>query len=171
MTKYSTDFKQRVVRYHEQNCVGTETTAIKFEVDQSAVRKWLSAYKHHGLAGLKRQPGQYSVPFKLQVLETMKKEHWSFRQTCAFFNIPAFSTVSTWLRLYTEGGADALIHRPRGRPMSRAKKPRPSESKPLASLTPEEMQEELEFLRAENAYLKKREALIQAKRSAARKTR
>jgi len=33
------------------------------------------------------------------------------------------------------------------------------------------MEEELEYLRAENAYLKKREALIQAKRSAAKKKR
>jgi len=95
MTKYSTDFKQRVLRYRERNCVGTKTTAIKFEVEQSAVRKWLFAYKQPGIAGLKRQTGQYLVPFKLQVLETMTEEHWSLRQTYAFFNIPASSTVST----------------------------------------------------------------------------
>lgn len=103
----------------------------------------------------------------------MDEKQWSVRQTCAFFNIQSFTTLLTWRRLYNEGGAVALIHQSRGRPVSgsRPKKPLASEAKPLASLTPEEMQEELEYLRAENAYLKKREALIQAKRSAAKKKR
>lgn len=171
MTKYSTDFKQRVVQYHEQHGGGTKRTATHFGIDRSGVRKWFAAYQQHGHSGLIRQPSHYSAQFKLQVLQTMDEKHWSIRQTCAFFNIQAFSTLRTWQRLYNEGGADALIHRPRGRPMSRSKKSLPSEPKPLASLTPEEMQEELEYLRAENAYLKKREALIQAKRSAAKKKR
>ena len=41
--------------------------------------------------------------------------------------------------------------------------------KSVDGMTPEQMRQELEYLRAENAYLKKLEALIQEKRSAPRK--
>lgn len=171
MAKYSTQFKEQVVHYHEQHGGGARATAIHFGIDHGTVRKWSAAYALHGLSGLIKRPGDYSVQFKLRVLHTLEKKHWSVRQACAFFNIPAFSTLRTWRRRYNEGGTDALLHRSRGRPMSRPKRPPPPESKPLAGMTPEEMQEELEYLRAENAYLKKREALIQAKRSAAKKKR
>jgi len=38
-------------------------------------------------------------------------------------------------------------------------------SKSIEGMTPEEMQEELAYLRAENAYLKKLDALVQEKQS------
>jgi transposase len=49
------------------------------------------------------------------------------------------------------------------------KKTSPPPGKPVKELTPEEMCQELEYLRAENAYLKKLGALIQEKRLVPRK--
>ena len=106
----------------------------------------------------------------------MEEESWSSRQASAFFNIPTRSTVQTWLKRYNEGGADALIDRRRGPTMLKSKKPsRPRQpvsdrEKSVAGMTPEEMRQELEYLRAENAYLKKLEALVQKKQSASKKS-
>lgn len=48
-------------------------------------------------------------------------------------------------------------------------KQKPSESKPLEQMTEKELREELDYLRAENAVLKKLEALAQAKKTKTKK--
>jgi transposase len=169
MAKYSTDFKVQVAQYHLENGGGWRKTAVHFGLDHGTVRNWCSIYRLHGPEGLTKHSRSYSVEDKLRVLQCMEKENWSTRQTSAFFNIPTPYTVQTWLRRYNEGGADALVNRRRGRAMSKKKKPPLPAGKSVDGMTPEQMRQELEYLRAENAYLKKLEALIQEKRSAPRK--
>jgi len=169
MSKYSVDFKIRVVRYHIQNGGGWRKTGTHFGIDHSTVRKWHAAYLLHGHAALSKRHRHYTVEEKLEVLRRMEEENWSSRQACAHFNIPARTTLQTWIRRYNEGGADALINRHRGRAMSKPRKPAPPPGRPVAGMTPEEIAQELEYLRAENAYLKKLDALIQEKKSALKK--
>lgn len=171
MAKYSTAFKLRVIRSHHRQGVGTQTTALRFGLDRGTVRKWLAAHRLHGRAGLEKRYGRYSVAVKLQVLVFLEQEGGSIRQACAHFNIPAASTILSWRRRYERGGVEALISRPRGRPMSPPTKPTPPPEKADGEKTPEELREELAYLRAENAYLKKLKALAQAKRSRAGKKR
>ena len=175
MSKYSIDFKTIVVNYHIEKGGGARSTAVHFGIDHSTVRKWYKAYQLHGLFAFSKRSMIYTVEEKLKVLQRMEEEDWSTRQTCAFFNIPTRSTVKTWLKRYNEGGAEALINRRRGRPMTKPKKnPRPKKTAPtpeksVAGMNPDELRQELEYLRAENAYLKKLDALVQEKRSASKK--
>lgn len=166
MAKYSTDFKVQVAQYHFENGGGWRNTAVHFGLDHGTVRNWCSIYQLHGPEGLTKHSQIYTVEYKLQILRRMEQENWSTRQTSAYFNIPAPYTVQTWLRRYNEGGADALVNRCRGRVMSKKEKPPSPGGRSVEEMTPEEMRQELEYLRAENAYLKKQEALIQEKRSA-----
>lgn len=71
------------------------------------------------------------------------------------------------------GGLDALASKPRGRPkkMPIAKPPTKPAAQGQDTRTVEELRKENEYLRAEVAYLKKLDALIQAKKAAARKKR
>lgn len=169
MAKFSTDFKLKVVQYHSENIGGSRKTAVHFGIDHGTVRKWYALYTHHGPEGLSRRSQTYTVQDKLTVLRRMEQANWSTREASAYFNIPTPNTVQTWLRRYNEGGVKALKNRPRGRAMSKSKKPSSPPGKPVKELTPEEMRQELEYLRAENAYLKKLDALIQEKRSVTRK--
>jgi transposase len=169
MSKYSVDFKARVVRYHIHNGGGWRKTGTHFGIHHATLRNWHALYTLHGPLGLSKHPQIYSAEDKLEVLRRMEKESWSSRQASAFFNIPTPYTVQTWLRRYNEGGKNALINRRRGRKMSKPRKPAPPPGNPVVGMTPEEMVQELEFLRAENAYLKKLEALIQEKRSVSKK--
>lgn len=171
MAKYSTDFKVQVAQYHLENGGGWRKTAVHFGLDHGTVRNWCSIYKLHGPEGLSKHSQIYTVADKLQVLQRMEQENWSTRQTSAYFNIPTPYTVQSWLRRYNEGGADSLVNRCRGPRMTKPKKPPSPKEKSVEGMTPEEMREELEYLRAENAYLKKQEALIQEKRSAPGKKR
>ena len=169
MSKYSTQFKLKVIRHYQAGTEGYHASAHRFGLDAAAVRKWVAAYQQHGKAGIAPGYRRYDQAFKLAVLRAIQSQAMSVRGACAHFNIPTASTVLTWQRLYNDGGASALIERPRGRPrsMPTAKpKPTPPVTKPVAAMTPEEMQRELRYLRAENAYLKKLDALIQNRKSA-----
>jgi transposase len=173
MSKYSIDFKTKVVQHYITNGGGVRSTAVYFGIDPGTVRKWHKSYELHGALAFSKQSQTYTLEDKLKILQRMDEENWSSRQTSAFFNIPTPYTVQTWLKRYNEGGADALINRRRGPTMpkkpSRPSQPAPDPERSVAGMTPEEMRQELAYLRAENAYLKKLEALVQEKRSASKK--
>ncbi len=168
MAKYSTEFKLEVVKHHLSKGHGSRKTGHFFDIDESIVRKWVEAYKCHGLRGLKKPYSTYTAEFKLSVLKAISSGDFSARHACAHFNIPARRTIQNWQRLYNEGGIEALTNRPRGRPkrMSTPTKPYQPSNKPVEELTPEELILEVQYRRAEVAYLKKLDALIQAKKSA-----
>jgi transposase-like protein len=168
MAKYSREFKLEVVKHHLSKQHGSRKTGHFFDIDESIVRNWVEVYKCHGLSGLKKPYAPYTTEFKLSVLKAISSGDFSARHACAHFNIPARSTILTWQRLYNEGGIDALTRKPRGRPkrMSTPTKPYQPSDKPAEELTPEELLLEVQYRRAEVAYLKKLDALIQAKKPA-----
>ncbi|VFR93269.1 Mobile element protein [plant metagenome] len=134
----------------------------------------MSSYQAHGLSGLRRKGASYDAAFKLKVLKRMWREHWSQAQTAAAFDIRCAAHIGKWVRQYDSGGIDALQPRRKGRPKSMSNKP----TKPdvaLAELSDKQIiarqNQELIDLRAEVAYLKKLDALIQEKRAAAQKKR
>jgi hypothetical protein len=47
------------------------------------VRRWVSAYRHHGEAGLVRQRGAYTHEFKLEVLSRHVAENLSCQELAA----------------------------------------------------------------------------------------
>ncbi len=176
MAKYSLAFKLRVIRYRARYRAGSKATAERFGIDHGTVRKWWALYDAHGKDGLKPHHRRYSPAFKAAVLRRMAKEGWSIRQTCAIFKIPAFSTLRQWQRSFAQGGLAELEPKRRGRPAKMAKHnshspPLPQRRKAPENMTPKELNDELEYLRAENDFLKKLQALAQEKRSAEKKKR
>jgi hypothetical protein len=96
----------------------------------------------------------------------MQDNKLSLMRITALFNIPAFSTVLQWQRLYDAGGESALLSSRFGRSvMNQAKN---KIDKAPKDMTQEELLEEVLNLRAERDYLKKLEALIQQKKLAAK---
>jgi transposase-like protein len=173
MAKHSTEFKLEVVKYRIDGKHGVVATSKFFGINKSTVSKWVDAYRLHGLLGLKKPYSHYSIEFKLKVLKAVSSGSYSVHQASTHFNIPSHGTILTWQRLYNEGGIDALTNRPRGRPkrMSTPTKPYQPSNMPVEELTPEELILEVQYRRAEVAYLKKLDALIQAKKSAPKSKR
>lgn len=85
----------------------------------------------------------------------MQDTRSSARNAAAHFNIPDFTTVCKWERIYFEEGLDALFIDRRGRPsiMSEEKKVRIPK---LNKKTQEDLITENQRLRMENDFLKKR---------------
>ncbi len=170
MSKYDLDFKLSVIKHYQSGIEGFNATARRFDIPTTCVREWFSAYEHNGLEGLTHRPGRYPAEFKKLVIQHKQQKHLSIRETAALFNIPSFSMIRAWEKRYDEGGIHSLTDN-RGRKKRMSKPPRPPASKPLEEMSQEEMLAELEYLRAENAYLKKLSALIQQKEASASKKR
>ncbi len=172
MAKYTEQFKLSVIADIESGTMlSWRAAAQRHNVDEATVRKWVAAYRAHGAAGIERKHEFYSAPFKQFVLEQAKSEGLSDRQAAARFNIRNPSAIGVWRRQYDEGGFAALSARSRARPQKMPKPPQAiSPSRPDDDArTREELLEELQHLRMENAYLKKLEALAQAQQHAAQR--
>ena len=164
MAKYTYELKLSVVQHYLQGKGGYRSTSNKFQIEYSAVRKWILLYKIHGAESLKRKSyTHYSAAFKRLVIEHMRQHMLTVKQTAIHFNIPAFTTVSHWEKLYDAGKIEFPIAR-RGRPKSMTHTPtRDSPEKALEEMTHQELLAEVRYLRAEHAYLKKLDASIQQK--------
>jgi transposase len=116
-----------------------------------------------GEEGLDKKFSHYSAEFKLSVLQHMWSNQLSCQETAILFDIRNVGILSGWERSYHIGGIQALTPRTRGRPkaMSPPKKVQPQPAKTDENRSREELLEEVNHLRMENAYLKKLKALVQ----------
>ena len=158
MSKYSLEFKLKVVNYCIENHCGCNICANHFGIDRSFVKLWTRRYNESGIDGLKRNNTKYDGFFKIHVVEYMKENHLSANQTCIKFNLGHHSVVSKWERIYNEKGPHALFEERRGRCKKMESK---QEIKKTTDMSQKELINEVEYLRMENAYLKKLNALVQ----------
>jgi transposase len=166
MTKYSEQFKLEVVQdYLGAGSEGLRAVAQRHGIPSHfTVRKWVAVYQLHGNAGLGRKQSEYSAAFKLSVLQHMWDNQLSMLQTAVKFDIRDHGMVGRWEHAYREGGVEALAPRPRGRPKSMATSvPTPDSPPDDDKRSREELLAEVNQLRMEVAYLKKLEALVQAR--------
>nr|WP_203224839.1 IS3 family transposase [Candidatus Glomeribacter gigasporarum] len=172
MGKYT---EQTKLTATEDYCGGhssLKTVARRHSVDISSLRKWVAVYKMHGATALKTKEKKcHSVEFKLSVLKRVRDEGLSLRQAAALFDIPRFDMIGHWERQYREGGLDALSwgsHSCHNR-MKKNQSPEATfQSSKNDARSREELLEELNFFRMENADLKKLEALAQEEAGSAR---
>jgi transposase len=159
MTNYSTEFKLKVVTYCIENHYGSKRAAKHFKIPaKSCVQDWVRRYKKHGIDGLIRKKNvAYTGEFKINVVEYMRNNHLSYLETAIHFNIPNSDKILKWERIYCEKGPLAFFEDQRGQHESMEKK----ETKKLTDMSEKELIKEIEYLRMENAYLKKLRALVQ----------
>ncbi len=97
---------------------------------------------------------RYTGEIKQEVVETMMREKLSYREAARQFEINHHDRICQWERIYLEEGPEGLYIEHRGR--SSKGRP-PKELKPKVE---EDLLAEVQRLRAENAYLKKLNALV-----------
>ena len=162
MAKYSQDFKYKVVHAYLTGIGGYNSISHHFSVRHSLIEKWVEQYQKHGLAGLAVQSSKtiFSIEFKMYAVQ-MILEGMSFQEARRRLSLSDRSLLYRWLQQYQEHGIDGLKPKPKGRPknMEEPKSDKIKLNKADQDKTPKELLEELEYLRAENALLKKLKAL------------
>ena len=101
-----------------------------------------------------RKKRKFTGQFKVDVVEYMYEHRYSYKKTSMKFTV-ALSQVKEWDLVYRYEGKDVLL---KGNYVSNYMK---RKNKDLEKKSKEELMEEIEQLRMENAYLKKLRALVQ----------
>ena len=154
--KYNYEQKLKAVLAVIENYQTFRSAAAEIGTDKESVRRWVGLYKQFGTEGLLIKKRDFSLEFKLSIIRYMQENRLSFFKTAIEFGITNDSVLRKWYRIYNEHGVLGLmsknLYRNNG---MRSGKPNQDEK------TREELLKELEYLRAENAYLKKLQALVQ----------
>ena len=96
---------------------------------------------------------RYTGEFKQTVVETMMREKLSYCEAARQFEVSDNKRVASWERIYLTEGPEGLYIERRGR----GSKGRPQQ---FPKEVEEDLLKEVQRLRAENAYLKKLQALV-----------
>ena len=158
MSKYSNEFKLKVIEYCINEHHGYQDAEKHFGVNHEHLRRWIKRYELYGIEGLVTKRKSYDGNFKQNVVEYMHQNHLSCSETALRFQIPQDYLVGKWERIYYEEGPQALYEDKRGRPRKMSSKPR---KKKLSKEVEEDLIAENQRLRMENEYLKKLNALVQ----------
>ncbi|HFZ4890626.1 TPA: IS3-like element IS1397 family transposase, partial [Escherichia coli] len=122
-----------------------------FQLSHTSLSHWINLFLLHGPRALDcRHKRSYSPEDKLCVVLYALGHSESLPRVAARFNIPSHNTVKNWIKGYRKSGNEAFIRRRKEKSMTRSDDTHENE----ANMTPEEMKNELRYLRAENAYLK-----------------
>lgn len=150
-----------VIAYFEEN-ESTYQIAKRLQIDRHYIRLWIELYRYHGIEGIIRPQGytNYEDSFKIKVIQHLIETGDSLLQTAAKFNIPSRETVRRWKKQWMSKAGEVL-YQVEKECQSMPKKHTPTTD--LNEKTMDELKEEIEYLRMENAYLKKLKALAQEK--------
>nr|WP_185168635.1 IS3 family transposase [Escherichia coli] len=149
--KHSFEVKLAAVNHYLAGHAGIISTAKLFQLSHTSLSHWINLFLLHGPRALDcRHKRSYSPEDKLCVVLYALRHSESLPRVAARFNIPSHNTVKNWIKGYRKSGNEAFIRRRKEKCMTRSDDTHENE----ANMTPEEMKNELRYLRAENAYLK-----------------
>ena len=169
MSKLSLEKKAEIVMHYLNTNDGYSNTANRFGISDSLVEMLVAQYRQNGLEGLHHRNGSYSGNFKLHVLQYQQEHNLSDTKTAIYFKIPNMGTICSWRKKYLLGGYELLSRDGRGNPKNMATKKTKKNTEPKTEL--EKLKEEVEWLRMENAILKKLNALIQEEEESEQETK
>lgn len=169
MSKLSLEKKAEIVAHYLHSNDGYENTAKRFGISSSVAKMLVAQFNQNGIEGLSHRNGSYSGEFKLHVLKYQQNNKLSDKETAVFFKIPNMGTICAWRKKYLLGGYELLSRDGRGKPKNMAAKKSKKNSEPKTEL--EKLREEVEWLRMENAILKKLNALIQEEEESEQETK
>ena len=160
MAKYSYELKKRIVEEYLCGKTSYQALAMKYQIEKSVLRLWISNYKNYGDEGLMRSRNNraYSVEFKLEAITRYETSECSYRQLALELGLTNPSMIVNWRRQYREKGIEGLLPHKRGRPVTKKndhnqppKTVKKSES--IDASTREELENRIKELEAENRKL------------------
>lgn len=153
--RYDADLRRQVAALFEQG-FGYHFVSKRLEIPKDTVREWFYKHRSFGLEGLLvmgAKQAKYTFEQKLSAVRAVVDNGATYADAMATYGIASLSPLKKWCRAYRKGGPEVLKPKPVGRPKG-------SKAAPKVPLTREqELEVKIRKLEAENAYLKKLEAL------------
>jgi len=150
MDKYHEERRMKAVLAVEAGMSIVEA-AKQYQIGEGALKISVRQYRAHGEEGFHTHAYNWTAERKYQVLKYKQKNHLSAKETGIKFRV-SNSAIRQWEKRYQEKGIMGLEDKKKGR--------RPKAPKSQSPKTREELLERIQYLEAENEYLKKLNALV-----------
>ena len=170
MAKYTNHQKLEAVTRFQNSTESVYGIATSLGIPDPIVRNWIKQFEYHGLAAFEKSYTTYTSEFKMNVLNYMNENGVSSNEAAVIFKISSPRLIRKWRKKLETDGYDALISKKKGRPtMKKETNKQPKQS--LVEGSTEALQARIKQLEMENEYLKKLNALVQAKEKSPKKTK
>lgn len=162
--KWTKEEKLKMVLEYKKNCYIPTVKGYSRNTVYHHIITWAKIYDIYGESGLEHRSRHWTYEDKAKAVQRVLDGE-SYNEVAHSLGMSTISPISTWHQKYLEFGWDGLKLDGRGRKRKMGSKPiKPSKSKSQAEEIVE-LRKRLEYLEAENAYLKKLAALVQQRKA------
>ena len=162
--RYDAGFRREALALIREG-LGSLAIAKRLAMPWQTARDWIMLYRSGGEEAFMGTTGRRSYDWRTRVAAA--RDHveggMSLIDVMAKHAIANVSSLNGWCRKYREGGPEALMPKPKGRPRGARSRPKPEPTRER------ELAERVAYLEAEVAYLEKLRALRASKPRDARK--
>ena len=160
--KYSKEFKLECVMKYKNGEHIHDPPGVRHKYFRNQVRRWVKIFESMGESGLEHNRPTITVKQRIELFLRVENGE-SYTNVANSVGLQEGQLIK-WHKIYLQNGMEGLQSLKRGRPKM-SKKPKIEKS--FDEMTDKEnikyYQKQLEYLEAENAYLKKLRALVQKK--------
>ncbi len=166
--KYTKEFKLECVMKYKNGDHIDDPPGVNHKAFHNQILRWVRQYDSLGEFALDHNRPTLSIEERIGLI--VRVENGESYSSVALSVGIQHDLLIKWHKIYRQEGIEGLQSLKRGKPkMSK----NPKIQKPLEQMTPEEKnkyyEERLEYLEAENAYLKKLKALVEERQDRQRK--
>ena len=162
--RWTKEEKLKMVLEYKKNGFTPTVEGCSRKTLSDHIRTWAKVYDIYGESGLEHQSRHWTYEDKINAVQRVLNGE-SYHEVAYSLGMSTETQIRTWHRKYLELGWDGLKLDGRGRKRKMGNKPtKPSKSKSQAEEIVE-LRKRLEYLEAENAYLKKLAALVQQRKA------
>lgn len=162
--RWTKEEKLKMVLEYKKNGFTPTVEGCSRKTMRDRILVWAKIYDAYGESGLEHRSRRWAYEDKTNAVQRVLDGE-SYHEVAHSLGMSSKTQITTWHRKYLELGWEGLKLDGRGRKRKMGNKPiKPSKSK---SQTEEivELRKRLEYLEAENAYLKKLAALVQQRKA------
>ena len=162
MSKLNND--QRMEIYHKRKQGVTIASLVKeYRVNKRRIEYLVRLLDRHGHKILRNGKNKYYSPaLKQEIINKVLIEHQSITETSIEYGLISEGILSNWLKSYKENGY-TIVEKKRGKTPTMKKIQKPVDPNDKDAII-KQKDEEILRLRAENEYLKKLRAVVQARK-------
>ena len=162
--RWTKEEKLKMVLEYKKNGFTPTVEGCSRKTMYCRIKMWSRVYELYGENGLEHRSRHWTYEDKANAVQRLLDGE-SYHEVAHSLGMSGETQVSIWHRKYLELGWDGLKLDGRGRKRIMVNKPiKPSKSKSQAEEIVE-LRKRLEYLEAENAYLKKLAALVQQRKA------